>query len=74
MQSSTYALMGPAERDGRQYVRETHVDAAGVTHVREYRAPAGWTATEYSARLVASAAAIDADLAAKEAAALIEQD
>lgn len=67
MQSSSYQLDGHTQADGRIYVRETHVDAAGVSHVREYLAPAGWTATEYTARMSATAAALDVALADEEA-------
>jgi len=66
MQSSTYQLDGHAQADGRIYVRETHVDATGRVHSSEYLAPAGWTATEYTARMNSTAAALDVALADEE--------
>lgn len=74
MQSSSYTTDGHTQIDGRRYVRETHLDDAGVTHTSEYLAPANWTATEYTARMNERAAKIDAQLAESEAAALLEQD
>ena len=74
MQSSSYTTDGHTQADGRRYVRETHVDDAGVTHTVEYLAPAGWTATEYTARMNERAAQLDAQLAEQEAASLLEQD
>ena len=72
--SSTFTPDGHQQSDGRRYVRETLTDDLGATITSEYLAPAGWTDTEYAARLATTVAQVNASLAESEAAALLEQD
>ena len=60
--SSEHAV-GHAQRDGRRYVTETHVDSEGVTHAFEYLAAQG---TDYVAVRNARAAALAEQLAQQE--------
>src|SRR5437867_2435808 len=69
--SSIFALIGPPQRDGRQYVRETHTDNAGVAHVAEYLAVAG---ADYAAIMTARAVVVAAQLVEAEIANWMARD
>ena len=62
MQTSTYLVDNHTQADGRVFVYETFVDDAGKTHQFTYRAPAGWSATEYNAHLAMRAGRIQENL------------
>lgn len=56
-------VVGHAQRDGRRYVTETHVDSEGVTHTFEYLAA---EAVDYVAVRNARATALADQLAQQE--------
>jgi hypothetical protein len=60
--SSTFAV-GPAQRDGRAYVTETHTDNIGIAHVVNYLAAVG---TDYAAVMSARAPLIAVQIADAE--------
>jgi hypothetical protein len=62
MQSSTYTVEH-TQKDGRAYVFERHVDAAGIVREFAYLAAAG---ANYAANLATHAAMLDAMLAQQE--------
>ena len=71
MLTSSYHVDHHAQRDGRRYVRERHVEGDGTVHEYLYLAADG---TDYQAILDARAASILAMLADAEFAALIGED
>ncbi len=62
--SSTFAFDGPVQKDGRRFVRETHIDNLGIIHVVEYLAATG---TDYQAVLTARSPQIEEQLESAEA-------
>lgn len=66
---SSSHVVGHAQRDGRQYVTETHTDDAGAVLVVEYLAEAG---ADHTAIRNARVAAMNEQLAEAEAQALID--
>lgn len=69
IESSSYSL-GVPQRDGRRYVTELHTDSTGAEHRRDY-GPVG-DDTDFDAVLAEHAAQLSEQLAADEAAAVIE--
>src|SRR5574337_928000 len=69
--SSTFALDGSAQVDGRTYCTETHTDNVGIAHVILYLAPIG---CDYAAVLSARAVTIAAQLVADDVARIIATD
>lgn len=61
-------VVGPAQVDGRSYVTETHIDAAGVAHIYEYLSDG---AVSHQVIMEERAAIISAVLDEREAARLL---
>ena len=67
--SSSYALDGHAQSDGRRYVRETHVLNAGDPVIVDYLAAVG---ADYAAIMAARVTQINESLADAEANGVID--
>lgn len=68
--SSAY-VTGPAQRDGRRYVTETHTDSAGGKHLRAYLAAVG---ADHQAIANARAALVSEEIAQSEFMAVLDSD